>query len=120
MARTTITAQTLAGAYPALPIAGGSADLTMTPADTVNQNMTPLIDSKTLLLAHNTGASGRTITITSVADTLNRTGDITAYAIVAGAISRFGPFKTVGWANGGKLNFEANNAEVVFAVITLS
>jgi len=119
MARTNIVAQTLAGAYPALPIAGGSADLTMTTADTVNQNMTPLIDSKTVLLAFNNGATGRTVTITSVADTLNRTGDITAYALAAGKIARFGAFKTIGWANAGKLHFEANNAEVEFAVITI-
>lgn len=119
MARTNIAAQTLAGSYPSLPLAGGSADLTMTAADTVNQNMTPLVNLKTVVLAHNTGAGSHTITFTSVADTLNRTGDITAYACGIGKISRFGPFATVGWALAGKLQFEANHAEIEFAVITL-
>lgn len=119
MPRTNIAAQTMAGAYPALPLAGGSADLTMTGADTVNFNETPLVNLKTIVIARNTGASSRTITFTSVADTLNRTGDIEAYSIGVGKISRFGPFQTVGWASSGKLRFEASHAEVEFAVITL-
>ena len=119
MARTNLAAQTLAGSYPALPLAGGSADLTWTTADTVNQNMASLVNLKTVILARNTGAGAHTITVTSVADTLNRTGHITAYSIGADKVSRFGPFQTVGWANAGKLDFEADSAEVEFAIIQL-
>lgn len=119
MPRTNLVAQTLAGAYPALPLAGGSADLTWTTADIVNQNMTTLVNAKTVILARNTGAGAHTVTITSQPDTLNRTGHITAYSLAAGKVARFGPFQTVGWANAGKLDFEADNAEVEFAVLQL-
>ncbi len=119
MPRTNIAAQALAGAYPVLPLAADSADLAFVAADTVNFNETPLVESKTVLVARNVGASSRTVTITSVADNNNRTGDITAYSLGAGEVARFGPFKSVGWASAGKLRFEANNAEVEFAVITL-
>jgi len=119
MARTNLAAQTLAGAYPALPLGGGSADFTWTTADTVNQNMTSLVNAKTVLLARNLGTGAHTITITSVADTLNRVGHITAYSIGQDKISRFGAFQTVGWANAGKLDFEADSAEVEFAVLQL-
>lgn len=119
MARTNIAAQTLAGAYPVTPLTANSADVTETAADTVNQNDTALVDSKTVILARNSGASARTVTITSANDTLNRKGDITAYSLGVGKLARFGPFKTIGWSTGGRLLFEANHAEVLFAVITL-
>jgi hypothetical protein len=120
MARTNLAAQTLAGAYPALPLAGGSADFTWTSADVANKNMTALVENKTVLLAHNGGVGAHTITVTSQPDTLNRTGHITAYSIGAGKISRFGAFKAVGWANAGKLEFEADHADVEFAVLQLT
>jgi hypothetical protein len=120
MARTNIAAQTTPGAYPTLPIGAGTRDLATTPADVANGNETSLIDSKTLVLVYNSGASPHTVTFDSVAiPTYNREGDITAYSVGAGEISLFGPFKTAGWANSGKLYIDANHAEILFMVITL-
>lgn len=119
MPRTTIAAQTFAGAYPSLPVAGGSADITWTTADIENGNHTPLVNDKTVLLAKNDTAGALTVTILSVPDSLNREGDIGPYSVGAGVVSRFGPFKTVGWANSGKLEFDAETADIEFAVIQL-
>jgi hypothetical protein len=120
MARTNIAAQTLPGAYPVLPVTADSVDLTVVPADVANGNETALVNDRTIVFCDNTGASPRTITFTSVADTLNRTGDITAYTVGAGQQAIWGPFKTVGWAqSGGKLWIDGAHAELVLAVITL-
>lgn len=118
MARTNIAAQTLAGAY-AAPISPGGADITFVASDTSNGNDTALVDAKTVVIAQNTGASARTITFLSVPDTIGRTGDITAYSVGVGKTSRFGAFKTVGWASSGRLRFDGAHAELVLAVITL-
>lgn len=109
----------MAGSYPSLPISPGAADITFVASDVANGNMCSIVDNKTTLIAQNTGASARTITISSVADTLNRLGDITAYSVGVGKTSRFGPFKLVGWSSSGKLNFDGAHAELVLAVITL-
>lgn len=119
MARTNIAAQSLPGAYPVLPVSADSVDVTVVPADVANGNETTLVNDKTMVLCHNSGASPRTITFTSVADTLNRTGDITAYSVGAGQIVLWGPFKTVGWAHTGKLWIDGAHAELTLAVITL-
>jgi len=119
MARTNVAAQTMAGAYPSLPVAANAADLTFVGGDVANGNETPLVDNKTVLVFRNTNVSAKTVTIVSTADSLNRTGDITAYSIGAGEIARFGPFKTVGWASSGKLRFDVEHADVEVAVITL-
>ncbi len=119
MARTTITAQTLAGAYPTLPIDAGTADLTETAVDDPTDRETPLVNLKTLVIAHNTDSGAHTITIGSSVDTYNRTGDITAYSIAAGKIARFGPFQTLGWSNAGKLNIDVSDPLVRLSIITL-
>jgi hypothetical protein len=91
----------------------------MQAADASLLNYTPLTNGKTYLLAQNTDSGAHTVTITSVADNLNRVGDITAYSLAAGVIAQFGPFQSVGWSNGGQLWFQADNALVKFAVVTL-
>lgn len=102
-ARVLIAAQSPVGTYPSLPITANAADLTESACDATNFNYTPIVEGKTIVIAHNTGAGARTITFTSAADpTFNRTGDITAYSLGAGEISKpFGPFKASGWANVG-------------------
>ena len=102
------------------PVDPASADLTETAVDDPTDRETPLIDSKTVVLAHNTDSGAHTITIGSVADTpFNRPGDITAYSIAAGKIARFGPFKTAGWANAGKLNIDVSSPLVRLMILTL-
>jgi hypothetical protein len=119
MPRTNIAAQSLPGAYPVLPITANARDVTFVPADVANTNETPLVNDKTTVLCRNVGASPRTITFTSVADTLNRTGDITAYSVGAGEAAIFGPFKTVGWAHTGVLWIDGAHAELELAILTL-
>lgn len=119
MPRTNIVAQTTVGAYPTLPVTATSQDITMVAADIVNFNETTLVENKTVVLAHNEDVGAVTITFTSAADSLGRTGDITAYSIGAGKISLFGPFKAAGWTHAGKLQFAGSDVDLKLAVITL-
>jgi hypothetical protein len=101
-ARVLIAAQSPVGTYPTLPITANAADLVETVGDATNGHYTPIVENKTIVIAHNTGAGARTVTFTSAPDPdTNRTGDIT-YSLGAGEISLpFGPFKASGWANVG-------------------
>jgi hypothetical protein len=119
MSRLTIAAQTLDGAYPALPYDAGAADLSFTATDDQTDRETPLVDNKTVVLAMNTDESAHTITIHSVADQFNRVGDIAAYSVDPGKVARFGPFKTSGWAASAKLLIDVSNATLRLAVVTL-
>jgi hypothetical protein len=115
-----LVAQETLGAYPSTPLAANSADLVETAGDAVFGHQTPLVNRKTLVIAHNTSAAtARTVTFLSVADAKNRTGDITAYSLAAGEIAVFGPFATEGWANAGNLWIDVSHAEMKLAVITL-
>lgn len=114
MARIDHTVQAAPGKWPS---AGGL--IAWLAADAVNKEQFPLTGQE-LLLAWNTGASPYTITITSIADPYGRSDDITAESIAAGDIRMFGPFDIVGWQQSdGNLYFEATNAAVEFAVISL-
>ena len=119
MARTAIPAFTLDGAYPVLPYEAGAADFIQSAVDDPTDRDTPLVDSKTVVIAHNTDSAPHTITITGVVDEKNRRGDISAYSIAAGKISRFGPFKSPGWANAGKLQIDVSDPLVRLSIITL-
>lgn len=128
MARATLLKTTLNLRYPALPIVALSAHLNFqacSGASGSNGNQILWGDSaELLLLAYNSGVGARTITITSKADPFNRTGDITAYALAAGALAlpiagawilnRAGFFQS-----DGMLYFEGNHAEVLFACVPI-
>ena len=115
MPRTTLTESVAPGPFPTAGVV-----VTADAADIANQNRVTWT-GRALIIAHNTGASGRTVTITSVADRFGRTGTISAEAIAAGVRRVYGPFTNPdGWRQSdGYLYLEANNAEVVFMVITL-
>ena len=119
MARTTLTKTTALGAYGDYSVAN-AADMTMTAADTSNDNQF-VASSKDLVIAHNTGGSAYTVTITSAADpTYGREGDITTYSLGAGEYAVFGPFKRPGWVQSdGYVYLEASNASVKFGVVAL-
>ncbi len=113
-ARTNLTKTNAPGAYATAGVA-----VTMTGADTTNQNAF-VMNGNELVIAHNTGASPHTITITSAPDEKNRLGTISAESIAAGAIRIFGPFELAGWIQtDGALYLEANHVEVEFGVIKL-
>ncbi len=118
MARTSLTPKAVLGQKSNVYTAN-AADLTMTAADVANKNQATA-SGNDLILAHNTGAAPHTITITSIADVMGRTGDISAYSLGAGEYALFGPHKGDGWTQtDGKLYFEADHAEVKFAVVQL-
>lgn len=120
MPRQTLTPKTALGSYPSLPIAADAADLAFTAADATNKEQFTA-SGNDLLVAYNSGASPRTITITSVADEKGRTGDITTYSLAAGEFAVFGPLKKAGWMQSdGKIYMEASHAEVKWAIVALA
>lgn len=119
MARTTITRTTPLGPYPTLQPAADSMDLILTAADTTNNNQI-LLDGPMVVVAHNSGASTRTITITSAVDPQNRTGDITTYSMGAGEYFAFKIDQISGWKQSdGYLYLAASHAEVKIGAIRL-
>lgn len=88
------------------------AALTMAAGDASNFNHI-VADGEGLLVAQNTGAGSRTITITSVADPGNgRTGNVAAQALAAGEIRVF-HLRPRGWANSsGQIVVTVSHAEV--------
>lgn len=114
MARTDITVTVSPGK---IPLAGVA--VTFEAADTTNQNQVTLSGGE-MLLAWNQGASAHTVTVTSSPDDLGRLGHITAESISASQVRCYGVPQVEGWKQSdGKLYFEANSAEVYFAVIRL-
>lgn len=110
---TTLTKTTAPGAYAAAGVA-----VTMTAADVGNGNRF-VASGKDLIIARNSGAVARHVTITSQYDEMNRLGTIANEEIAAGAIRIYGPLPTDGWATGGYILCSADHAEVLFGVITL-
>jgi len=118
MPRTALPIITPPGTNPGT-IAAGAADFVWTAADVANKNQIPHT-GKELILVNNTDAAAQTVTITSVSDDFNRTGDITAYSLDVGDYAVFGPFEIPGWRQtDGNLYLEAAAATVKFAVIRL-
>src|SRR5579862_2267096 len=73
-------------AYPTLPPAAGALCPTQTSTSDPTSRSTPLVDSKTMVLAVNSDTVTHSITITSVPDSINRAGDISAFNLgVAGS-----------------------------------
>lgn len=114
MARTTHTAAVGTGKYPTAPVS-----LTWVAADATNKEETVHTGTEIIML-RNSGATPRVCTITSVADSRNRTGDITftlAAAGSAGYEKAIGPLGIEGFQQtNGKIYFEAAHAEVLVAV----
>ena len=114
-ARTDITVQTILD--PNGTIGAGLADLTWTAADVANMNSFTMTGKETVYV-WNTDVGAHTCTLTSAADQLGRTKDITSYSVGASKISVFGPFATLGWRQStGKFFLQANDATVKFAIV---
>lgn len=115
MARATTTKTVSPKSYPT-----AMTVVTLTAADPTNKQQFQL-NGNELLIAFNSGASPHTVTVTSVADRAGRVGHITAQSVAAGAMVVCGPLNASdGWKQtDGMLYFEANHAEVKFAVITI-
>ena len=80
-----------------------------------------VLTGKEMIIARNVGGGPFLITVTSVNDPFNRTGNITDYSLGAGEFAIFGPFDRTGWKQSGSsfIFFEANNVAIEFAVVRL-
>jgi hypothetical protein len=107
MSRLAITPRTLLGSYPTLPLTANSADIAFTAAGaSFADGASYPLTGQEILLVHNGNVGAETVTITSVADDLGRSGDITTYSLSAGEYGAFGPFKEKGWRQSdGTLHF---------------
>jgi hypothetical protein len=126
MARTTLTGHLppLSGPGPqydpATPLAPGSATLSFVAGDAAQNNFCALVNGKTMVYVYNADtAATHTLTIHSVIDPLNRTGDITNYALAALSISAFGPFTNVGWLQHSPVGLwlDPSHSAVQFAIV---
>lgn len=99
---------------------GDAADFTFLAADVANKEQF-FSTGKEMIIARNVGGGPFLVTVNSVNDPFNRTGDITDYSLGAGEFAIFGPFDRTGWkqSSGGFIFFEANNVAIEFAVIRL-
>lgn len=113
MARVTITPIDVPSAYADDSVAGS-----WTPSDAGLKNQI-LLTGREILICRNAGSTTRAITITSVADEMNRTNDVT-HSLGSGAFRVFPFFKLDGWRQSdGYLYFEAAHAEVEWMVLRL-
>jgi hypothetical protein len=113
-----LTPVTIKGPFDA--IAANGADFTFTAGDTNTDTFA--CTGRQILLARNTGAGARTLTITSVDDAHGRSEDITAYSLGAGEFAAFGLGLTnqAGWKQtNGTIIVDVEHAEVQWAVLTL-
>lgn len=117
MPRTTLNKTTPVGGFPTLQPAADSLDVVFTAADISNLNQFRL-ETGDIVLAWNSGASPYTVTLTSVVDEKNRTGDVTAYSLAAADVMVFGPLQQKGWRQtDGFMYLQASNALVKFAIL---
>lgn len=121
MTRLAITPKTLLGSYPTLPLTANSVDLAFTAAGaSFADGASVTLTGNEILLVRNGNVGAQTVTITSVVDDLNRSGDITTYSVGAGEYAVFGPFKEKGWKQStGLLHFAASATDVEFAVLKM-
>ncbi len=118
MARVNHTAtQLVVTGYPTLPLTANAADIPFAAADATNFEEVDWA-ANLIIIARNTGAGARTVTVTSATDSHGRSGDITAYSMDAGEVAVLGPFPSNGWRqSNGKLYHAASHAEVLFAYV---
>lgn len=106
---------------PFATIAADGADFTFVAASAGADTF--VCNGRDIILVQNTGAGARTVTITSLADEKNRTGDITTYSLAAGEFAVFGCGLTnsPGWKNTstGAITITGSHAEVKVAILRL-
>jgi hypothetical protein len=109
--------------YPVLPITALALDFVFTAAGANYADGAEFTLTGKEIVIVGGGAAGGTVTVTSVADAYNRTGNITAYAVGTNLFSVLPQFQTAGWIGGGtagKLHMAASAATVTFAVLRLT
>lgn len=117
---TALTIQTAKAPFAAL--SAGDLDFTFAAADVTGNTF--VCTGRELVIIYNpAGGLTYTVTITSIANAKNRTGDITAYSMAAGdyVVWTGGLTNAAGWkvAATGVVTITANNAAVLIAVVRL-
>lgn len=121
MARLSVTPQDVKSSYPTLPIAANGLDFTWVAsgADFAQGFGFPLT-GREVLLVRNDNVGAQTVTISSVVDEKNRSGDITTYSVGIGEYAVFPFFRPEGWRQSdGKLYGAASAADMFIAVLRL-
>ena len=106
---------------PFAAVGAGTADFTFA-AGTITDGDTFVCTGRELLVVQNTDAGAVTITITSVVDEKNRTGDITTYSVGIGEFACFsiGLTNSKGWkSTAGKVRITVSDADLKVAVLRL-
>lgn len=122
MARLSITVQEPAGFWPTLPLTANAEDFTWTASGAdFGDGFSFTNTGREVILIRNDNAGAQTITVSSVVDKYNRTGDITTYSVGIGEYAWFGPFKPDGWnQTGSSLLYAAvTAADLYIAVMRL-
>ena len=118
-ARTNINATTPAAILSGAPSAN-ALDVSFTAIDNANGNKTAH-NGQLMLIFYNSDVSSGTFTITTVADSLGRTGDITTYSLGAGEYAIVGPIPTQGYAQtDGYLYYTGSAATMKVLPVQLS
>jgi hypothetical protein len=119
MGFTALTPVTPLGPYPAAVVAGALAALFVA-CDASNGNSFP-VSGHEILELRNTDSAAHTVTISSIADSRNRTDDITAYSIPATSDILFSFLAgQEGWEQtDGTVHFTASSA-LVFARVVIA
>ncbi len=119
MPRTSLTVTTALGSYPSLQPAANACDMAAPAADVGNMNQVTA-SGNDLIIVYNANGGAQTLTVSSVADLHNRTGDITTYSIGAGEYAVFGPFKSAGWMQSdGKIYLAGSHSDLKIGVVAL-
>jgi len=118
MARLALTEYVPVGGYPVLPVAANAADFAFAEPGVPGDGISFTLTGKEILLVFNSTAGALTVTINSVNDERNRSGDIAAYSVGANEYAAFGPFPTTGWRQStGLLHAVGSAAGLKFAVV---
>ncbi len=117
-----LTKTALKGPYPAVPASAGGTAITFTSTTGADEFV---YTGKEVLIAWNNGVTGTaTVTVTSVKNAQNRTGDAVMAAIPTGGFVVFGQFNNSdGWlAADGNIDIVSSGtgaADIDYAVLTL-
>lgn len=121
MAELLLSVQTLLNGYPSLPVAANAMDFIFTQAgSSFADGFIFPHTGREIVIMHNANAAAQTVTVPSVVDDKNRSGDITAYSLGASEYGVLPMLPVEGWRRSdGKLKLVASAANVEFAVLRI-
>lgn len=116
MARTLLTKIVATGSFPSAGVVAA-----LTAADASNGNSFQMNGNDLVIIWNDHATDAKTVTIHSSPNSNGRTGDITAFSIVAGTARLFGPLKkSEGWIQtGGVCHINGEDNNIKFSVIAL-